>query len=168
MTVTTVPSTVPGVCNYLFTNISSAVGYDASVDQDQLAVTLGEPPTAGTIPNNLIAIGQVRHTDTPATLIGSGMQYWLNEVYDVEVNINCWMSTGDADLTSNLATELNNQAWALLDYVYAVVRDDPSLGAQVNQAYPHSASTPGPVWIEDPAGGMGVGITVQIHVESLN
>ena len=79
-----------------------------------------------------------------------------------------WQSIGDASDTSVAATALNHRAWQLVAYVETAVRNDPSFGGLVNEAYPRVTDSTGPIWADGPAAGQAVGVTMQIHVEELN
>jgi hypothetical protein len=161
----TVPAfTVPSVSNYLLTTIQEACASDSLYGS--MLIILGEPST--NTPNDIIAIGATRLAVAPRSFIGSGAEFWLNEVYTVDVDNNTWLSTGDADDTSTIAAQINNRAWQLATYVSVAVRDDPSLGGLVNQAYPSDVSSTGVTWSESNAGGLCVGLTVQIRCEVLH
>lgn len=161
----TIPvSVVPAACSYLLTAIESACSADPLFPE--MLIELGEPTQD--LENDIIAVGRVVRSEQPRTLVGSGAQFWLNESFDIDVNINTWLGSGDADNTSADALALNARAWQLVGYVETAVRNDPSFGGLVNEAFPRMTDSTGPVWSDSPAGGQAVGITMQIHVENLN
>lgn len=161
----TIPvSSVPAASAYLLTAIQQACAADPLYAG--MLIELGE--ATSNKPPDIITIGEVRRTVEPRTLVGSGAQFWLNESYDITVDINTWVSVGDTDGSSTIASSLNARAWQLVGYVETAVRTDPSFGGLVNEAYPHDVTSTGPIWAEPPASGLMVGVTLQVHVEDLN
>lgn len=130
----------------------------AQMTDPSILLTVGDPGMD--LPDNVIAIGEVRRTVAPATFIGSGGLFWLEETYDIDVVCSAWSGSANADT-------LTATAWTLVNYVEAGVRTDPSLGGVVNIAYPAGANTPSAVWTEDPV-GLKVEIVLPVHCEALN
>lgn len=161
MTVNIPVSTVPAAQAYLLTNIQALVYGDARA-ADTL-VCLGEPSKSA--PGGIIEIASdVRRVPVPTTFRGNGGQFWLNESYDISVDISAAAETIDTDVDT---LALSERAWQLLAYVETVVRSDPSLGDLVNEAWP-SQTTGGRVeWSENNVGRV-CELTLLVHCEVLN
>lgn len=160
---TTIPSpSVAPALDYLLIAIQAQAGADAFYNN--MVIKLGEAgvdwPNEG-----VILIGAVRRTLVPRTVIGSGAQFWLGEVFDITVTASTWIASGDADDNSVVSTQVSDRAWLLQSYVETAVRSDPSLGGLDLQAYPASTTSPGPTWSN---GGFQCAIESVIHVENLN
>lgn len=147
-------STVPAAIAYLMTAIQTQL----STDSLPILLSLGEPVQAY-LPNDVVTIGEVRRVVDPQTFVGSGGNFWLHETYDVDIVCASW--TGSAQ-----TLVVMERAWQLNAYVETAIRNDPSLGALVNIAYPSGGTSLGPEWTGDPVGPR-VEITNPIHIESL-
>src|ERR1035438_7723069 len=130
----------------------------AQMTDPSILLTVGDPGMD--LPDNVIAIGEVRRTVEPATFIGNGGLFWLEEKYDIDVVCSAWSG-------SDNRTTITDMAWTLVNYVETAVRTDPSLGGIVNVAYPVGTHTLSATWTEDPD-GMTIEIEMAIHVEALN
>lgn len=76
-----------------------------------------------------IWIGESNGVFTPARMVGGGGALWLDETYDLEVNV--WVMFGD-DEEQAAEVRANELAAVVLD----TVRLDPSLGDTVLEAMP--------------------------------
>lgn len=144
----TIPNTtVFPVRNYLITQLSAAVPAGTEVFDAENTQPDRE---------DWVLVGGARRTVGALAMVGNGGQFWRDERYQVDVTIETFTAG------RNGFEDSYNRAYALLETLESVVRQDPSLGGLVLQANPKSSSDT-PTW--DPTGqGAIVTITTSIEV----
>lgn len=144
----TIPvSTVPQVRAYLFQQLTTAVpntaevfdGEDTQSDREDWVKVLGARRQVG-----------------PLAMVGGGGQFWRDEKYSVEIEIETFTAGRVGSMEAS-----ETRAYALLAVLETVVRQDPSLGGLVLQANPKD-STDVPSWSPD---GSGAIVTINTSVE---
>ena len=150
----TIPvSTVPAVMKYLQSEIITQIA-DTTV-----LVTYGPPGTNQ--PRDIVAVMGFEARDVkPQAFVGSGAQHWLYESYEIEVIVSVFR--GGA---TDIAESCFERAMTLLSAVETAVRNDPSLGNNVLEAYPQHVAKSDAFW--DPEHkGFVVEMSLLIHCEA--
>lgn len=158
-------STAPAARSFLLTAIQNVVSAGDNPTDNPALVRLGE--VGPYKPNDIIVIGNVRRDVATQNFVGSGGQYWLRETYEIDVEINTWLASGDTDgADSTTALAVDARGWQLLGYVETAVRNDPSLGGLVEIARPLTTTATGPIWTLPPSDvGLMLGLTLPIRCE---
>jgi hypothetical protein len=157
----TIPtSSVPLAYAYLVTAIEANIATDANADSILLALT--ENPADQ--PDEIIALGDVVLDNEIATMVGSGGQGWLDEIYTIGGMVSVFTGSGPEDGETTVVLTQIARAWQLWGYVDTAVRADPSLGDLVTVAFPYDVSQPMAKWTEGDAIGLLVEITFKIRV----
>jgi hypothetical protein len=138
-------SCAPAVKAYLVTLFKGVVDVDANAEDGLVAVSYNEP--GNNEPDNVIWVGKVSRTFKPMRLVGSGGQWWGNEIFEVETNIS--VIHGQLD-----PQPCEERAWHLIALLETAIRSDPSLGGLVIQANP-TTSDVDCEWIEGETGSGG-------------
>lgn len=121
-------STVPAVKSYLLSQITAGTTADPGHD---LLVVLDDPGVV--LVDDIIAIGRVETRKVePWQLVGTGQAGALMERYRMLVTVSVFRGGGDQVAPFQ-------RAWTLASAVETIVRNDPTCGGAVIQAWPVDA-----------------------------
>lgn len=150
-------STVPAAQSAILTALQAVL---ATNNETAVQVTIGT--AAANLADTWIEIvSEVRRTVDPHAFVGSGGAAFLEEIYDIDVIVSVARQTTN---TTAQALAVSQRAWQLVAYLETAVRNDPSLGGAVVEAYPASAIGGKPAWAtEGTTPGRLCTITVAVH-----
>lgn len=152
-------STIPVALTKIVSAIQALLTADG---QTNVLVTISTPDINE--PRDIILVNsEVRQTVEPFCFVGDGGPNSLYEKYDIDVQVSVAWQTQD-----NVTDPMNafQRAAALVGYVTTAVRQDPSLGTSVIEAYPAAGTGWRVAWGAGTTPGRVVEITVPIHVEA--
>ena len=151
----TIAPTVASAYGYLLDAIPAQFPSDSGI-----GMYLGAPGEQPEL--QFIQILETRMAWSPETMIGSGAPEWLKEDYTISVKASA------AGPVANFTTDplaILDQAWQLVTYIVTAVREDPSLGGLVLEAYPQQAIGGSPTACNI---GRECVLTVPIKIQQLN
>lgn len=147
-------SSIPQVRVYLINAINAQVA-TAGITEPGVEVYDTEPDHETT--QDTIAVCGAHRTVGPMAMVGSGAQFWREEHYTLEVQIDTFAAGANSAMEAAVS-----RAYQLLGLVEVAVRQDPSLGGLAIQAAPGDDQSH-PSWDDAHIGGRCM-ITAQIHV----
>lgn len=158
-------STIPAAVAYLIPAVQTQLAEDPNVDS--ILVALADPGDGPDVPDEIVFFGEVRSTVDPATFVGDGGQFWLEEHYEIECVASVFTGSLDNDGAYTIQLGQLQRAYQVAAYIETAVRLDPSLGELVQRAYPLGRTQPRIERTESPV-GLLVEVTVLIRVDVLN
>lgn len=145
-------SSSPAVRKYLFDQLTANLTPDPNVTTARLLVCYDQPGPDQ--PDDIVSVGKVQRQIGVSSLVGGGGAGWLDERYTVEIEIDVYRGSDDAQYVYQRASDL-------ADAAISVIRTDPSLGGLVITARPHTSNHE-VTWDDQHMGRHG---TVTIEVE---
>lgn len=142
-------SSVPAARQYLINAFTAAVAGTTPATE----IFDGDPDHEDNL--NWVTVGGARRQVEPLALVGNGGQFWRQERYTVEIEINCFVA-------GRSMQQVQTNAYGVLALLETAVRSDPSLGGLVLEATPKE-STSIPQWSEDSMGSICM-ITTTVEV----
>jgi hypothetical protein len=124
-------STMPAVRQYLFDQITATLTADPINTRASLVVCFDDPGTNE--PEDIVVVGKIERQIAVNSMVGSGGAGYLEERYTVEITIEAYRGSDDAQAVFSRAA-------LLADGVVSVVRSDLSLGGLVLVAKPTMSS----------------------------